>query len=322
MLQAWPPPWDAVPPRYTVLEHDGWLTWNEERSRLQPLRLSYGSSEPTAAKLETVVYVNKAGAVRMPRRNPYIPLSFQPSASTRSDRIGKQWLALAQEFAEDIRHRGLIGSLALSPGYLDARPFQWLGFDATLRYTYVERLPWSVTDASGSVRNKIRKARAAGYTVTPSTDWQALHECLVATEDAKQFKHGTSPRELERLHTLLGPERFTAFATHRPDVGVVGASLRLHDVDGAVVDWSAGTRREVLSDGVVQYAYANAMTHAVASGATHFDFAGANITAVAAAKAAWGFRLVPYLVISSPGVRTAARTVLRGLRLGRSRARP
>lgn len=311
-----------MPGTYAVLEHEGWLAWNEEQWGLRPERLSFGDSEPTAARLNAVLYITKAGAVRMPSRNPYLPIGFYPSSSTRSDRVGQQWITLAQEFAEHIRDRGLIGSIALPPGYLDARPFQWAGFETTVRYTFVERLPWSVADAGASVRKRVRKAHSLGYTVAPSTDWHGLHRCLTATEDAKSFTHKTSPRELQRLHELLGPERLSAFAVLDATGDMVSASLRLHEAGSAVVDWSAGTHRRALTDGVVQLVYEAALEEAYATGATHFDFVGANIPPVAAAKATWGFRLVPYLVISAPGLRSAVRTALRGWRWRRRAVKP
>lgn len=314
----------------SALALDGWLAWNEERWGLTPLRVCYGQSAPDRPRLEGVLYLTRRGRVRMPPRNPYLPFRFCPSATARVERRERQWLELCSEFAEDLRRRGLDGPIQLSPGLLDARPLQWLGFEVALRYTYVLPLPWREAGAPGSIRKAIRRARQTELTVDRSERFDALHECLEATEADKSFSHETPPETLERLHLLLGPEHFHAFAARDACGRVVSALLTLHVPQGTLIGWSAGTLREFRSTGVAQLAYQAAIHDASEAGARQFDMAGANIRAVASAKAQWGAPLVPYLEISDRGTGAtrlarslvrAARALTADVRLGRRSAR-
>lgn len=305
-----------------VLAHDGWLTWNEEMWGLRAHRVFVGQAA-NGPTLESVIYTTRSGRVRMPPRSPYLPIGFTPTPASRDSKRSSQWIELAGEFADQLRMRGLRGAIALPPGVIDARPFQWAGFLASVRYTYVMPLPFTDDHASSSVRKNVRKAERFGLAVAASAEWDLIHHCLASTEGAKGFSHRTPPVSLRRLACLLGDERLRAYLTRLPSGEPVSALLQLQSPGGTLIDWSAGTLREHLPTGAVQLTYRGAIRAAERGGATEFDFVGANIPAVAKAKSEWGAQLTPYLVLEQPSMRSLAQHamhVVGQLRWPRSRA--
>ena len=298
----------------TALELDGWLAWNEEMWGLRPLRVRYGGTAPDQPRLEGVLYLTKRGTVRLPPRNPFLPFRFVPTATTRVERISRQWIDLCTEFADDLLTRGIAGTITLPPGLIDARPFQWIGLDVSLQYTYITELPLPAQRIGDAVRRKIKKAESEGIVVRQSDDWHGIVECLAATEQAKDFSHQTDAPALQRLHRLVGPETLRAFVTESPAGRRLGALLRLDLKGGTTLAWSEGTRREALPTGAVQIALREDIRDATACGAVAYDFVGANIPSVARAKSDWGAALVPYLTVSSLSVRGLVKHGLRTVR--------
>ena len=298
-----------------MLEHDGWLAWNEEAWGLTPLRVAYGGTRPDEARLEGVLYLTKRGKVQLPPRNPYLPLRFTPTATRRRDRIEHQRLELVGALAEDLARRGTIGTISFPPGFLDVRPFQWRGFESSLRYTYLLALPFRPESLPKELASQIRAATRSCLHTERTDDWASVAACLVATENRKGFRHHTPERVLRRLQGYLGDERLRAFLTSLPDGTVVGSLLRLHTPGGTTIAWSQGTPRRYLRLGAVPFGVAAALRDVSEGGALQYDFAGANMPSVARFKSAWGAPLVAYATISYPGPRDAARQGARALKL-------
>lgn len=288
------------------LELDGWLQWNQEMWELQPRRVVYTPKGKDLPRLEGVLYLERSGRVRMPPRNPYLPFRFTPTNTRRLERIYRQWLQVGGLFAKELVQRGTRGYISLPPGLVDVRPFQWLGMDVSVRYTFIAQLPFDEKIAAAAVRQKIRKAERAGYYVKRSCDWEAIVHCLAETGAAKGFAHRTDINSLERCQQLLGNDHFRGYVGYNDKHKVVSGGLRLHLPDATAVAWSQGTLRDELGSGINQLLYWEVLQDLTRVGAKAFDYTGANIPPVAAAKAAWGIPLVPYLTIRTFSLRNLA----------------
>lgn len=307
------------PDRKSPLELDGWLTWNEEMWGLKSERVMYTPPGKDLPSLEGVIYMDKRGRVQMPPRNPYLPFKFCTTGTDRPERMYRQYLEVMSMFADDLKRRGIRGSIALPPDFIDGRPFQWRGMQVGVRYTFVQSLPYDITVADSRVRKRIRKAEAQGYQVERSYDWRDIVGCLLATGEAKGFSHRTGVTEVVRCAELMGSSAFVGHLVRDSEGRPVSGGLRLVAPGGWAIGWSQGTLREHLQNGVHQLLYSLVWEDIYRHGAKMFDWAGANIPAVALAKSAWGCPLVPYLTISSNNMRSAvkglvisARSVFRG----------
>ena len=288
------------------LELDGWLQWNQEMWGLRPERVVYTPKGKDLPRLEGVLYLDRSGRVRMPPRNPYLPFRFITTDTVRTDRLYRQWLQVGGLLAEELAKRGTRGYISLPPGLMDGRPFQWLGMDVGVRYTFIVQFPFEERTPGASVRQKIRKAKRAGYYVERSCDWKAIVHCLDETGAAKGFTHRTDINSLEKCQQLLGDDSFRGYVGYNDKHQVISGGLRLHMLDATAIDWSQGTLRDELNSGINQLLYWEVLRDLAKAGAKAFDYTGANIPPVAAAKAAWGIPLVPYLTVRTPGLRNLA----------------
>jgi hypothetical protein len=66
---------------------------------------------------------------------------------------------------------------------------------------------------------------------------------------------------------------------------------------GQACDLAAGTRREFLQSGATQHLIAHVLDDLHCCGATSFNFCGANLRSIAAAKSDWGGRFVTHYTI-------------------------
>jgi hypothetical protein len=108
---------------------------------------------------------------------------------------------------------------------------------------------------------------------------------------------------------LIGDDSFRGYVVLDPAGVVVSGGVKLHIPDGVAVDWIQGGIRSHLQNGVNQLLYAYVLEDLTAAGAVAFNYAGANIPSVAAAKASWGLPVVPYLTIGAAGRRSIAEAV-------------
>lgn len=292
-----------------ALASDGWMQWVETTFGLQPLRMTYSQPGKPLPRLEGVLYLNKRGAVRTPPLNPYMPFAFYSTNTSKIDALSAQWLTTSALLAEDLVDRGLIGSICLPPGMLDARSFQSKGFNVGVRYTLSGCLPWDSSLADNDVRRQIRKATDAGYVAERSDDWGAIMQCLEQTETAKSFVHRINVKSLTRASVLMGDDSFRGYVVRDSKGNAVSGGIRLHTPNGVAIDWVQGTLRDQLQYGVNQLIYAYVLEDLASAGAVAFDSAGANIPAVAVAKAAWRFPLIPYLTIRATDLRFMTRSL-------------
>lgn len=278
---------------------DGWLKFNEEKWGYMPERVLYQIPGKDLPKLEGVFYLNRKGHVVMPPRNPYLPLQFSPTPTNQPFRIYTQWLEVSKLLAEDLNERGFEGSISFPPGFFDARAFQWLGMDVRIRYTFITSLPIYEKLLDASVKKNINKALRADYSTSHSENWEAIDYCLKKTEEVKDFSHLVSSKELEYACNILGKESFRGYLCKSEKGEPVSGQIKLFLAEGVSIDWSAGTDRNHIKNGVNQLLYKDSFEDMAGNGGKIFDLCGANIESVANAKATWGFPLVPYITISN-----------------------
>jgi len=302
------------------------MEWVETTWGLRPLRVTYSQPGRLLPRLEGVLYLDKRGAVRNPPLNPYMPFTFYPTNTRKVDKLTGQWLTVSSLLAEDLATRGLIGSISLPPGMIDGRSLQWKGFNVGIRYTFSVLLPVDSSSADSAVRKRIRKAVEAGYVAERSDDWRAIMICLEQTESAKSFTHRIDVKSLVRASELMGEDSFRGYVVRDSKGTAVSGGVRLHAPDSVAIDWVQGAVRERLPYGVNQLIYAYVLEDLASAGAASFDYGGANIPSVAAAKASWGFPLAPYLTITATDLRFLVRSVqsstkwmTRGIKLHRIR---
>jgi hypothetical protein len=152
-----------------------------------------------------------------------------------------------------------------------------------------------------------------------SNDWGLIESCLLATEDAKGFKHDFQQSDMRSAARAVGDEIFRGYVVRSPGGDVVSGGVRILAEGGTSTDFLQGSNREALKFGVNQLMYDYVLADLTSAGATYFDNVGANIKEIGLAKSAWGFPLVPYLQVSQPGARTVAHSGSRALAAFRQR---
>lgn len=280
---------------------EGWLRWNEDMWGIKAERVVYTKHGKEYPKLEGVLYTNKKGRVLMPPRNPYLPFQFSDSTN-KNDRLYVDYQDIMKLFVDDLLKRGLYGTIALPPGFIDARPFQWSNFIVAPKYTFIQDMNTDYEYAK-HIRKNINKALEKEYFVGSSSDWDAIVLCLRASEVRKGFSHSTSVKDLEKCADLLGDEVFRGYLVKDKEGKPVSGGLRLVLKGGITIDWSQGAIYEHLKNGVNQLIYDFVLKASKEAGAIGFDWVGANIPPVALAKSAWGVPLVPYLTIRQRDLR-------------------
>lgn len=281
----------------SALFHDGWLKFNEETWGFKSERVVYRLPGKELPSLETVLYLDKRGRVRMPPCNPYLPLQFSSTSTEKNCQLYTQLTSVMKLLAEDVKRRGVSGSLAFPPGFLDARAFQWLGFETTFNYTFVAHLPFYDSNLDTSVRKNSRKAEREGCTVKRSHNWDEVIYCINKTAQTKGFDYLFDVDQLTRCSEILGDHILFAHIGYSAELLPISAQVKISMPDGICIDWLAGTDRSFINSGINQYLYSQALNEITIAGSKYFDYCGANIESVARAKAAWGFDLVPYITI-------------------------
>jgi len=295
---------------YTVLTLDGWLEFNHRKWRLSPLKLSLSESTGERPAIELVVYADSRGRIKTPRINPYIPVAFLPTDTQSVPRLERQWLSVSELVVKEFRERGLINAVSFPPSIVDVRPWKWGNFQVDVRYSFYIDFPYDIESADRSVRKQVRKARKLGYTCERASKMSDVIECLEDTGERQEFDYGLSAKDLETCWHLLGPDIFRVYVCYAPNGDSASARVVLSYPRASAVDWVAGTKRDHLSSGCTQFLISSALEDLQIAGACGFDYAGANIPLVAAAKATWGGRLVPYYTIRQPNARALVRYMM------------
>lgn len=282
---------------------DGWLEFNRRKWNLEPRVMEFKEDNKELPLLKTVLYFDKKGHVKMPPRNPYLPVEFSSTPTESLSRLGRQWLALSGMLAEEMYRAGVRGTISFSPNVADLRAFQWRGFHVGVRYTFYLDTPVDEKQTDHVVRNRIKKASKNGFTYSQAASPEEVIECLADTEDRQGFSHGLSVEDIRMAEELLGAEHFRSYGCYAPSGEIASARISLHCSENRAIGWVAGTKREFLNSGATQALIAFALEDLASAGAAGFDFAGANIANVAAAKATWGGPLVPFYTVSAPSIR-------------------
>ncbi len=283
----------------SALSLDPWLRFNEDKWGYRAERVLFQSYGKELPKLEGVFYLNKRGNIVMPPRNAYLPLQFTPSPTDQPYRLYTQWLEVSDLLAKEIKRRGFKGTLAFPPGFIDGRSLQWEKQDISIYYTFVTSLPINRNTLDASVRKNINKAIRKGYQVQCSNDWESINHCLIKTEQEKKFSHMITVEDLVSLEKTLGKDVFRGYLCSSPEGEPVSGQIKLFLAGGISIDWSAGTDRNHIKNGVNQLLYQTSCDDMTEKGGLFFDLCGANIRPVAQAKATWGWPLMPYLVLNN-----------------------
>lgn len=293
---------------------DGWLEFNRYKWNLEPhkLRLSVEGREVPA--VEVIVYLDRRERIVLPPLNPYLPLTFYPSPTDKVYRLRRQWFAVSGLLADEFRKRQVLGAIALPPDILDVRAWQWRGFLVEPRYTFYLSLPLRLSDIDHMIRKQINKATKSGFQVQRSLKFEKVIECLLDTEQRQKFSYGLDLDALSRASGLLGEEKFRCYIAVAPSGEVASARIILKGPGSIALDWVAGTKRAFLNSGVTQYLIAFVLEDLAKAGVKTFDFAGANLPTVQAAKSSWGGELKVYYVLRSPGIRTLTSIGIRSLK--------
>ncbi len=305
---------------YRVLTLDGWLEFNRVKWGLSPVRLRLSVDRSDRPSVELVVYTDKRGRIRTPKLNPYTPMSFLPTDTESISRLGRQWLSVGQLVVKEFRKRGLVNTVSFPPSIGDVRPWKWSGFQVSVNYSFYSEFPYDPDAIEKSVRSKIRKATKLGYTCERTSRLNDVVQCLEDTADRQQFDYKLTVEDLKTLQGLLGSDICRSYVCYAPNGDAASGRIALYYPGASALGWVAGTKREYLSDGCAQLLWLFTLDDLQNSGACGFDWVGANIPSVAAAKAAWGGRLVPYYTIRQPSVRALAHHVMDFVKFSRLRS--
>lgn len=287
---------------------DGWLEFNQYKWGVKPLRVRLAEGEKDLPALEAVLYLDKRGRIVQPPLNPYLPVAFHPTPTDKVPRLYRQWVSLSELLVEEFVKRGVKGSVAFPPEVTDVRQWQWRGFSVEVRYTFYIDLPYNLGLCDYSNRQRINKAERTGFTceIATKTVFPEVIACLKETEARQKFTYRLSVKDLETALDLLGEQYFHVYVCKAITGELAAARIIISTTGMRAIDWVAGTKRKFLSSGATQFLIWHSLTDLAQQGATGFDFAGANLPTVSAAKAEWGGKLVPYYAIRPLNMRTLA----------------
>jgi GNAT acetyltransferase-like protein len=302
---------------------EGWLEFNRARWRVRPYRFRYSPSDSNASALESVLYLNARGRIVLPKLNPYLPVAFQPTPTRSPIRLCRQWLEIAQTLVDEMGERQLGATVTLPPEVTDIRPWIWAGFQVGVHYTYYNDLPIDAKRVDPAVRKKCQQARSLGYTCERSSQLTHVLACLRETEKHQRFSYGLTERDLKRLTRWLGEDCFRMYLCYSPEGRPASARLVLYCPGGRAMDWVCGTAAQHIRSGATQLLIWSVLEDLHSAGARGFDFGGANIRNVAAAKMIWGGQLVPFYSLQAEyNLRTLAKWLYGWVRYHRTGTGP
>lgn len=286
---------------------DGWLEWNRLKWGVTPhrRRVPVANAPPY---VEAVFYTDRKGRFCLPNRNPYAPMEFASPARVAS-RLDRQWLECAGQVAAEMARCGVAIAIDLPPEIADLRPWRWAGFNVGLKYTLHLDFPYDLSHADKTLRGQVRKLAQQGYRVERTTNLPQVHQCLTETERRKGFDHELSLRDLELARDLLGDDNFRCYTCYTPAGEAASSCIALHLEGARALIWVGGSRDDHRLTGAHNYERTVIFHDLETAGAAGVDLAGANIPSVAAAKANFGARLVPYGTVEGYGVKPLARWV-------------
>jgi hypothetical protein len=279
---------------------DEWLEFNRQTFGLEPRRVGTDSSfrELDQPMFDAVIYLDRKGRVRRPWRNPYLPVNFTPSPTPYAHKAEHQWHEQADQLVQEVRERGVVNEITLTPNIQDVRPWQWAGYRVNVNYTFQVDFPFDMARMSKQVRARLRRCERDGFRAEPTTDIDAVFACLKAAEARQGYNLGLTLADLLRARDLLG-EHLHAYAAYAPDGEMASAAVTLFQGGSNAIGWLGGTRAEYLSSGVADMVEYESYVDLEKEGATGIDLCGANMRSIAAYKSSLGARLVPYYAFES-----------------------
>ena len=288
------------------LFNPNWIEFNQCHWNLKAELIELNPPKGTSWSLKTVIYFNRNGQIVTPPRNPHIPIEFHCSSNKPSSINRRKRIAFT-EIARLYNSYRLGSNLVLSPVVNDIRPFQWEGMVASPRFTYHLNLVNYTSLFDSSILKISRKAKFLGYVCEETKDYDAVQECLKASENRKGFSHQVDALALEKLSNLIGDEGFVCFLCRSPFGDPVGARVALYVPGGMALAWSAGVKNQALKDGVNNLLGEYALKFFSAKKCSIFDFVGANIPSVATMKESWGGDLICYYAVCQRNFRNIAK---------------
>lgn len=283
---------------------EGWLEFNRLRWNVRLARVHLGATP--FPRLEAVFFLGKHGKIWRPPLVPYVSMHFLPTPTQTSFRLISQWLELGKSIAEETRAYGLDGPMFLPPEIADLRPWQWLGFKAGVKYTFYIDFPYRVSAADHNIRAKLKRASDAGFVCRRTRDMQSVFRCLSETAATQEFQFDLNVDDLELADRVMGPELLRCYVCYAPDGQPASARVVLFTPGARALVWLAGTNGH-LQSGATELLMKFVIDDLEDNGAPGLDFVGANLPGVAAAKAKWGSRLVPFYALQTPCARELAR---------------
>lgn len=265
----------------------------------QSRRINTAPTPGALPNVEAMLYLDAKGRVALPPATPFIPVGFTVTPTNKRARLDRMWIDCCGLLADEFLKHGLHGQISLPPEITDIRPFMWKGFLPGLRYTFMVDFPFDATQLDPAVRKQVAKTMAAGYVCRRAgkADVEAIMGCIRQTEQRQGFSYNVSESVLEKGLEIVGEDRFRMYVAMAPGGGVASCRVVLHAAGGTAIDWIAATATEHLKSGATQAAIQFALQDLEGNGAKNFDFAGAGLPTVSAAKACWGGRLTAYPTI-------------------------
>lgn len=293
------------------LFNEGWLEFNRRKWNLRPLHVRFAKEESDLPSIEAAYYLDRQGRIRQAPLHPHLPVFFQPTPTTSNRKREHQWLNLADQLAADMRRRKLAHRVSLPPSVTDMRPWQWGGFEVTVRYSRYIDLPLDDSEVDRMAKRAAERASAAGFRACLTRNMEDVHACLEATADRKALSTRLSRQDLELALGLAGEETFRCYVCYSPEGEPAASAIILHAPGAYAVGLVAGTRDAYLRCGATQLLIRFYFQDLLANGAPGMDYAGGNIPSVDAAKADWGGRLVPSFGVKPRGLRGLADSAYR-----------
>jgi hypothetical protein len=184
--------------------------------------------------------------------NPYLPLQFSSTPTEKNCQLYTQLTSVMQLFAKMLKEEA-IRSL-VSSRFLDARAFQWLGFDTTFRYTFVTKLPINTNEVDKRIKGHIEKAKKLGYRAQRTRNWDDVLYCLDKSATYQKFDNILSSSILHNLDKALSGNLIGHISYDKENIPV-SSQLRININNGATIGWQAGTDRDHIVYGVNQFLY-------------------------------------------------------------------
>ncbi len=286
------------------LELPGWVEFNTWRTGLKVRH--FRASLDNGAAISAVLYLDGRGRVKVPRLNPYVPLSFRSSRQRGSGRTA-DWLRVAVPLVEEMRRRRVPNQIYLPPAVEDVRPWQWRGFLVGVEYTYCLDLPLDPALMERSQKQNGDRAIKLGMTVDRVSTVEPIIECLTDTAERVGFSNEIGGRELRIACDLLGEDNLRMYVCFDGTGSAASSAVVVHAPGAHAFGWLFGTKTEHLAQGAGQLLWRSVFADLAASGATGVDFGGPNSPGIATFKSRWGSRLVPIYSVRSYSARSWAR---------------